>query len=162
MSEEEDVPEYRDRYVYCPHLLLCRSVWFDNRQPERGFSLAGIHKNLPEPDDGLPLVMFGRFVYFQIFGTPGEYFPRIRIVRVIKTDYDEEEVQLGEHDEPLEYSMPTTRPVELNELSFVDEHAFRIDELVFHDKGIYELQLWIDGFDEPAGTERIRIGEVDQ
>jgi hypothetical protein len=158
MSEEEDVPEYRDRYVYCPHLLLCRSVWFDNRQPERGFSLGGIHTVIPVPDDGLPVILNRPFVYFQLSGLADDYFPKIRVVQVVEDGYDGED-QLGDNGEQLEFEMPTERPVELSESYIVREFAFRLDELAFWQVGTYEVQLWIDGFDEPIGRERIRIGE---
>ena len=151
----EGMPE-----VWCRHLLLCRSAWFDHRQPERGFSLGGVYVQVPTPDDGFPVVLDRPFVYFQLFGSPGEYTPRIRVVRVDKTGYDEEEeLQLGEDGEPLEYPMPSGRPAVVDELSFVEQVAYRLDHLVFPEKGVYEFQLWLDGFDQPAGRERIKIGE---
>ncbi len=147
--------------LYCPRLLICRSIWYDGRHTERGFSLGGLYANVAPPEgDGYPFRIERLFVYAQLWGDVGEYSVRIRFVRIELQGYDEEiEVQLGDDGEARVYPMPTHRPVTVGDRNRIEEFAFAIGPVPFTAPGLYEFQLRVDGLDHPVGRERIEAHE---
>ncbi len=147
--------------LYCPHLLVCRSIWYDGRHTERGFSLGGIFTRVvPDAPEGFPYLLDRAFAYIQLSGDPGEYHLRIRLVRVEPVGYDEEvEVQLSADGRPREFGIPTQRPATLAGLVPVEEFAFPMESIPFPVSGTYEFQLWVDGIDYQVGRERIEALE---
>ena len=139
-------------------LLVCRSLWYDHRYPERGYGLAGMLTHFESPDGSdFPQRVERMFVYAQLWGTPGEYRLWVRLVRVDKVGYDEEvEVQLGAGGQPRNFPMPTSRPMEISGLNFIDEVAFPIESVPFGDVGVYEFQLWSDVSAEAIARYRIQ------
>jgi len=166
MSSNQNDPEEPTPYREPPelqgfHLLTHRTFWFDNRRPEAGFSIAGIYTHI-EPPEGFsfPFRLDRVFVYFQLWGDPGIYRPRIRLVRVSITDDDEEEeIHLGTAGEPREFPMPPPHLVEITGLNYVDEVAFPIGPVPFREAGLYEFQLWADGVGSPIARERVLARE---
>lgn len=107
-----------------------------------------------------PVLLDRVFVYFQLWGDPGEYRLRVRLVRIRTTDDgEEEEVQLGTDGEPREFPLPTARPLAVSGLNYVEEFAYPIGPVPFREPGLYEYQLWADGFDEPVTRERVLARE---
>lgn len=139
-------------------LLVCRSIWFDRNRPDQGYGMAGILTHLEPPGGSdFPQRVERLFVYTQLWGVPGEYRLRMRLVRIESVGYDdEEEVQLGEDDSPFEFGMPSPRPVEISGLNFLDEVAFPIFAIPIPEVGVYEFQLWVEGSDRPVGSYRIQ------
>lgn len=135
------------------HLPTCRSLWRSGRADE-SFHLAGIITHIEPPEGQSFRVTLDRvFVYVQLWGDQGEYFLRVRLVRVQVSDDDEEEIQLAENDKPREVPIPSRRPVSLSGLTYVDELGFPIGPVGFREPGLYEYQLWADGIDEPVARE---------
>lgn len=145
--------------IYCRHLIVCRTVWFDPNRPDDGFSLGKIVIRLTPPDgQDFPLLIPRLFAYVQAFGTPGEYQLRLRLMRIERDDFGEEfEVQLGPDDSLLQFSVP--RPTALSGLTLVEELAVPLDRILLEQAGLYELQLWADGFEEPLAGERFEVSK---
>jgi hypothetical protein len=117
------------------------------------FSLGGLHTHLDLPDGRtFPVLLDRVFVYFQLWGDPGEYRLRVRLVRIQMTADGEEEAQLGADGEPREFPIPTARPVAVPGLNYVEEFAYPIGPVPFREAGLYEYQLWADGTDEPIAA----------
>lgn len=164
MADEDDIweesPEGEPK-LHCPHLLLCRSIWFDASRPERGFSLGGVRTALaPSDRRQFPFGVERLFAYAQLWGEPGEYHLRIRVVRIKVDEYDEVvEVELGADEEPLEFRTPNNRPYEITGLNYVEEFALAVGPLVFPVPGVYEFQLWANDDEFPVARERVHVRE---
>lgn len=74
-------------------------------------------------------------------------------------DGEEEEVQLGTGGEPREFPIPTTRPVAVSGLNYMEELAYPVGPVPFREAGLYEYQLWADGTDDPIARERVLARE---
>lgn len=162
ITDIDEPPPYQDPVgLHGVHLLTCRSIWYDPEKSEP-FALGGIYTHLDLPDGSAYPVRLNRmFVYFQLWGDPGEYQLRVRLVR-IETDANNEEVeiQLGENAYPREFPLPRICPI--TGLAYVEEFAYAIGHVPFGVAGIYEYQLWADGIDEPIARERILARERDR
>jgi hypothetical protein len=156
--DADDPPAYSDPpTIYSRHFLTCRSIWYDKKRPEAGFSLGGIFSEIQPIDDfDFPLRLEKIYVFTQLYGDPGEYRLRIRLVKIETTEDDEtEEVQLGNEGQPREFQLPSQRPVVISGIEFVEAIAFPIGPVPFFEAGLYEYQLWADGIPEPLARERI-------
>jgi hypothetical protein len=142
MSSEPDVG--------CRHLLICRTIWYDPGNPDEGYSLGRLVVNV-RPHDGAegPFVVPRLFAFTQLFGTVGDYDARVRLVRV-ELNEDGDEV-FGEPTEWGPWSCPITG------LDLVESHGFVLVDVPFGEPAVYEFQLWLDGFDEPSGQERVEV-----
>ena len=151
---EDDFNPDRPAKVHCRHFILCKTVWYDPTVPD-DFSLGHVVIHLRPPNGSFPAYFERLFAHFQLYGTPGEYRYRIRLVRIDTEGYDgEEEIQLGGDSEPLEW--PGSRPVVVSGEDFVDPFAVPLKDVEILEAGVYEFQLWIDGLDETVGRERIQ------
>lgn len=151
-SDENDAA--RPVEVHCRHFIMCKTVWYDPSVPD-DFSLGHVVIHLRPPNRTFPTCFKRLFAHFQLFGTPGEYRYRIRLVRIEPEGYDgEDEIQLGGDSEPLEW--PGGRPVVVSGEDFVDPFAVSLKDVEILEAGVYEFQLWIDGLDEAIGRERIQ------
>lgn len=151
MSEPGALPT-----VYCRHLIVCRTVWYDANRPDDGFSLGKLIVSLrPADGAGYPVQIERLFLFAQLFGESGEYPFRIRVVRVDRNDIGEEvEIQLGPNDSPREY-VPN-RPLVVSGEELVDQIAVPLNRVAFREPGLYEFQLWLDfDSDEPLASERL-------
>ncbi len=57
------------------------------------------------------------------------------------------------------FPCPTQRPVAISGLKYMEEFAYPIGPVPFREAGLYEYQLWADGFDEPIARERVMARE---
>lgn len=164
MPDEEEIwkesPE-GEPALHCPHLLLCRAIWFDASQPERGFSLGGVRTSLAPADRGqFPFRVDRLFAYAQLWGEPGEYHLRIRVVRLQVVEYHGvEEIELGPNGDALEFPIPNRRPFEITGLNYIDEFALAVGPFSFPGPGVYEFQLWTEDADAPVARERLLVRE---
>lgn len=102
-------PESADdsRSLVCSTLLACHTIWYDNTNPDAGYSLGRVivHVRSPAPY-GFPLRVFRTFLFAQLHGTPDEYVLRVRMVRIGATEEGEEvEVPLRDFG-PWEIAIP--------------------------------------------------------
>jgi hypothetical protein len=137
-----------DPAVFCSHLLVCHTIWYDNTNFDAGFTLQRVVVHLrPSEGQAFPFRVRRLFVFAQLHGTPGEYIVRVRFMRVGIDDEGEETMtELAQHG-PAEIALPGD--------SYAECFAFPFHNVPFTDEGEYEFQLWVDGFDEPLGRERI-------
>lgn len=166
MSEvaSDDPPPYRDPIgVHGRHLITCRTLWYDPEKPEAAFGLAGLYAHIEPPEgSNFPQAFSRFFVYFQLWGDPGDYNLRLRLVRIATEGENEgEEIHLGADGQPREFPAPNRDPIpaSISGLNFVDEFALSIGPVVFPMAGLYEYQLWAEGLDEPIATERVQARE---
>ncbi len=143
--------------VFCRHFLSCRTVWFDPSKPDE-FSLGRLIVHLPPEGDSFPTEVHRLFVFGQLFGEPGEYACRIRLVRIEPVEYDEEaEVPLGIDGGDQEWH--PNRPLVVSGEDFVDSFAIPLNRITIPESGTYEFQLFIDGEIEPIARERFSARE---
>jgi hypothetical protein len=158
----DDPRPYRDPVgLHGAHLLTCHHIWNDPERSGAGFGLGGVYTHFDLPDgQTFPILAEQMWVYFQLWGDVGEYRLRTRLVRIRTTEDDEEEeVQLGPDGEPREFPMPPRRPVLVSGLNYMEEAAYLIGPVPFREAGLYEYQLWADGFDTPIARERVMARE---
>ena len=74
-------------------------------------------------------------------------------MRIIATE-DGEEVEADA--EPVEWP---PRGVAIPGDNYAEAFGFPLARVPFVEPGVYEFQLWADGFDEPIGRERIEARE---
>lgn len=152
MTDAWSPPEF-----HCRHLIVCRTIWFNPAKPEEDFSLGRLVVRLTAAiADHFPLKVDRLFVFAQVYGTPGEYPVLLRLVRIDRTEINEDvETALGRDDGPLEFRLP--RPVVVSGLQLVDAFAVPLDNVTFPTTGLYEFQLWWDDKDEPIARERLEV-----
>jgi hypothetical protein len=140
--------------LFCRHLLVCRTIWYDAGNPDDGYSLGRVVIHVHPPEDHeygyLEPRLFG---YAQLFGTPDEYTCRVRLVR-IQEDETADEI-------PSEPQIAEWGPwdIAVTGDSFVEAFGFQLVRVPFDAPGVYEFQLWVDGFEEPIGRERVEAQE---
>ena len=157
----DDETSYRDSSddapIVCRHLLTCQSVWYDPAKVET-FSLGRIVIQFYPERGSYPAVLDRLFLYGQLYGTPGEYSLVVRLVRIERIEYDgEEEIQLDFDGKPQVW--PIARPVVVSDDEFVDQFAVLLRRIFLPIPGVYEFQLFVEGFDEPIARERINAKE---
>jgi hypothetical protein len=157
-EDSSDSPDFQDPPdVFVAHFLTCSSIWFDPQRSNPRFDLGGIFVHV-EPPEGItfPFRLDRIFIYFQLWGEPGEYRVRVRLVLIHTTGSGEEtEMQLGPWGEPREFPMPGQRSIVVTEIEYVQQVTFPISRVPFREPGVYEYQLWVDGIDEPIARERV-------
>lgn len=143
--------------ITCRHLLLCKTAWYDPTKSEE-FSLGRVIVHLFSDDGSFPTVFDRLFLYGQLFGTPGEYRVRIRLVRIEQEGYDEEvEVELEFKGKPSEWG--PNRPLVVSDEAYVEQFAVPLISLYIPAAGLYEIQLLLEGYSEPIGRERFSARE---
>lgn len=148
-----DPTPYDSPAVFCRHLLICRTLWYDAANPDDGYSLARIVVNVRPPtgSDG-QFVEPRLFAYVQLCGTVGEYEARLKLVQVTVDDAgDELERELAEWGPRL---IPVTG------IDLAESYALELRSVWFDGPGLYEFQFWLDGFDEPLAAERVQVPSV--
>jgi hypothetical protein len=142
-----DAPELRG-YV----MLVARNLWHN----AGGFGVGGILTHI-EPPEGMtfPFRLERVIVYAQLWGDPGEYVFRVRLVRIERTGYDEEVESEADVGTPWETPLVTPRPLEVTGLNYLDEIAFPIFRVPVPETGVYEFQLWAEGIDQPVAFARV-------
>lgn len=92
--------------LFCRHLLVCRTIWYESGNPDDGYSLTRviIHVHPPEGQEygySEPRL----FGYAQLFGTPGEYTIRVRLIRI---HLDEDGVEITDDAQVSEWGRGTS------------------------------------------------------
>jgi hypothetical protein len=158
---EEEPHDQDPRQLSATHFFTYRTCWNDRERPDAGIGIAGIYIHV-EPPEGysFPICLNRMFIYFQLWGDIGEYFPRIRLVKIDLSENNEEvEVQLGMDGAPKEFLPPTPRPFAISGLDYCVAFTFPIGPVHFRETGTFEFQLWVEGYDEPLARERILARE---
>jgi hypothetical protein len=136
------------RNLVCPHFIACHTVRYDGSDPDAGVTLERVIVHVrPGDTNGFPFRVPQLFVFAQLFGTPGEYTLRVRLLRIGVVD-DEEVVETRRDFAP--------RLIQLSGENYVECFAFPLTDIWFPEPSVYEFQLWVDGFDEPLARERIQ------
>ena len=144
---ESDEPE-----LYCAHFIACHTIWYDSTNLDAGYSLGRVIVQLRPPSaDPFAFTIPRLFLYAQLWGTLDEYTLRIRLVRVPADDAD------GTDDSDAPEFGPWD--VALAGDAYVEAFGFLLTHVPFEEPGVYEFQLWADGFQEPIGRERIEVRE---
>jgi hypothetical protein len=138
--------------LFCRHLLICRTIWFDPDKPDNGFSLGGLLIHLrPTGEEGFPVRVPRLFLFAQLFGTPGEYDVTPRLVPIYRSEDGEDE-----EGDAVEF---TRRTLALTGDDLVEGYGIPLRDIPFAAPGVYEFQLWVEGFNEPIGRERVEARE---
>lgn len=150
---DEELPEEQPA-LYCARLLACGHIEADLTDPDAGYSLRNILVHVRPPAGfGFPFRASRVWLFAQLYGTPGEYVIRVRMTR-IGVDDDGEAVEVGE---PVEFRPRTIfLPGDGNYLECV---GIPLANVSFSEPGVYEFQLWADGFEDILHTERIEARE---
>lgn len=137
----DDPPE-----VFHRHLILCRTVWFTGDLDD-GFSLGRLVVHLRPRGGEFPFRCDTRlFLFAQLFGTPGEYTVRARLVRVIVDD-----------DEPTDGHDYGPWTIALYGEEFVESFAFPLEWVPFPEPGVYEFQLSVDEVEGWYAAEQVEV-----
>ena len=148
MDAFDPEPADDSRYLACATLLACHTMWYDNTNTDAGYSLGRVIVHVrPADASGFPFRLFRMFLFAQLHGTPDEYLLRVRLVRIGATDEGEETVTELRDFGPWEIAIPGDNYVECFGLALL--------QVWFPEPGVYEFQLWADGFDGPLGRERV-------
>ena len=137
------------RYFACSNLIACRAIGYDNTNADAGYSLSGVLVHVrPLSSAGFPFVVARQCLFAQVFGTAGEYVVRIRQVRIEAGDEDEMNAVEMTDFGPWNILIPGD--------SYVECFGFALTDAQYPVAGVYEFQLWADGFDHPLGSERVQ------
>lgn len=140
-----DEPPIQARY-----LLLCREVVFDPLDEITPYSLRGVYTTLRPDEVGYPLCCEMIWAYTEVFGEPGRYLTRIEYHRLA----DDESP-----DGPAR-TVFDSRPVRIRPGAFVEGARFQLFHAAFPEGGLYEFQLFLEGYVEPLATQRVYLSEV--
>ena len=144
---DEDAPE-----LYCRHLIACRVLWHDPADGDSGYSLGRLLVHIrPADAHGYGFTAPRLFLFAQLHGAPGEYTVRARMVSV-ESDEGGNETE----GPPVEFG---PWDILLTGEDFVDSFGIPLVRVPFALPGVYEFQLWADGFDEPLARERVQARE---
>jgi hypothetical protein len=136
------------RYLACSHFIACHGVRYDDTDPDAGSTLERVIVHArPSDGNGFPFRLSRLFVFAQLFGTPGEYTLRVRLLRIGVVD-DEEIVETRRDFGP--------KTVAITGENYVECFAIAVADVWSPEPSVYEFQLWADGFDEPLARERIQ------
>ena len=137
--------------VWCPRLIACHAVRYDATDADAGCTLerAIVHVR-PSDGRGFPFRVPRMCLFAQLFGTPGDYTLRVRLLRI--RVIEGEEVVLARRE-----LLPWA--VEVSGENFVECFAMPLTDVWFTEPSVYEFQLCADGFDEPLARERIEVRE---
>lgn len=139
------------RYLVCPHFLACHAVRYDDIDADAGYTLERVIVHVrPNDGSGFPFRVDRLFVFAQLHGTAGDYTLRVRLLRIKVID-GEEVVETRRDFAP--------RTVAISGENYVECFALPLTDVWFPEPGVYEFQLWAEGFDEPVGRERILARE---
>jgi hypothetical protein len=162
MGDAAEASEYVDPpWVAVHHFLTARAIWYDSERIESGIGISGIFIHLvPRGGLSFPYIFDWVFVYFQMSGDAGDYFVRVRLVKIETDENNEEyEVQIGRDGGSMEFFPDTTRPFGISGLNYCEEYSFLLPAFQIDETGIYEYQLFVEGFEEPLGRERVEARE---
>lgn len=152
MTDPDADPERPE--LFCRHLILCRTIWYDAGNPDEGYSLGRVIVHIRPPEGhGFGYLEPRLFLYVQLFGDPGEYTVRVRLARIETTEDSDVEGNEGEMPEWGPWDVAVTGD------SYVESFGIPLVRVPFDGPGVYEFQLWADGFGEPVARERVEARE---
>lgn len=139
--------------LVCARLIACGNIRADHGNPDSGYSLERVLVHVrPADGRGFPFRALRIWLFAQRHGTPGEYVIRVRVVRVgLDADGDEVELDGGVEFGPWEIALPGD--------SYVECFGIPLSEVPFPEAGVYEFQLWADGFGAMLMSERVEARE---
>jgi hypothetical protein len=140
--------------LVCARLLACGHIDADLTDPDAGYSLRNVLVHVrPPAGSGFPFRVLRIWLFAQLYGTPGEYVLRVRMTR-IGLDEDGDAVEVGDPIEfgPWEIALP-------GDGNYLECVGVPLSDVLFTDPGVYEFQLWADGFEDILHTERIEARE---
>ncbi len=138
-----------ERYLVCSNLIACHTLWYDNTNADCGYTLSRVVVHIRAPD-GYPYRLPWLFLYAQLHGAPGEYIVRVRLIEIVVAEGEEVEQSLRDYG-PWEIAIPGE--------NYVECYGLKISNIFLAGTGIYEFQLWADGFDGPLARERFEARE---
>lgn len=139
------------RNLVCAHFIACHAVRYDDEDTDAAYTLERVIVHVrPSDTNGFPLRVARMFVFAQLFGTSGNYTLRVRLLRIGVSD-DEEVMQTRRDFGPW--------AVAISGENYVECFGLPLTNVWFPEPGVYELQLWADGFDGPLGRERVQARE---
>ena len=152
MIDDTEETSFVPPELHCARLLACSELEADLSNPDSGYSLKNILVHV-RPADGLgfPFRIPRIWLFAQLFGTPGEYLLRVRVSRLVL-----EEDEIVEAGEPIAYG---PWEIELPDGNYVECFGIPLTHVPFKEPGVYEFQLWADGFDEMLYYERLEAKE---
>jgi hypothetical protein len=137
--------------LVCPHFIACHTVRYDDVDEDAGYTIERVIVHVrPDDANGFPARQPRLCLFAQLFGTPGDYTLRVRLLRLRVND-DEEAVATRRDFGPW--------TVQISGEHYVQCFAMALTNVWFPEPGVYEFQLWVDGFDDPLGRERIQARE---
>lgn len=146
-------PEGTDetRNLVCPHFIACHEVRYDGNDADAGCTLERVIVHVrPSDANGYPFRVPRMFVFAQLFGAPGDYALRVRLLRISATD--EEEIVATRRDFG-------PKSVALTGEDYVECFALALTDVWFSEPSVYEFQLLVNGSEEPLARERIQSRE---
>ncbi len=139
--------------VFCRHLIICRSIWYDSTNPDQGYSLGRLVVSLePLGEDNGPFIESRLFAFVQLFGVPSDYDVWMRLVRIELDEAGEEATVFVTDWGPWVW--------EITGLELVDSRGFELPRVPFGEPGLYEFQFWAEGLDQPIGWERVEVRAI--
>jgi hypothetical protein len=140
--------------LHCARLLACGGIEADVTNPDAGYTLRNVLVHVrPADRGGLPFMTPIIWLFAQLYGDPGEYTLRVRMV-AIDQDEDGEAVEVGVPAEfgPWDIEMP-------GEGNYVECFGLPLEDVWFPAPGVYEFQLWADGVEGMLYNERVEARE---
>jgi hypothetical protein len=151
--EEEDEPS-EPPHLVCPRLLACGNIRYDAGDQDAGYSLERVLVHFrPADGKGFGFDLDRMFLFAQLYGTPGEYTLWVRMTRILQTEENVNGIEIGE---AVEFAK---RRIALPGDNFVECFGFPLVRLPFPGPGVYEFQLWAEGFEEYLLAERVEARE---
>jgi hypothetical protein len=153
-TPEADNPLDDQPVLRCARLLACGRIEADLTDPDRGYTLHNVIVHVrPADRRGFPFRTPLVWLFAQLYGDPGEYTLRVRVVG-IEPDEDGEAVEVGEPVEfgPWDIEMP-------GDGNYVECFGFPLEDVRFPAPGVFEFQLWADGVEGMLYNERVEARE---
>lgn len=150
---DEDDPDSADgaRNLACAHFIACHGVRCDGVDADAGYTLDRVIVHVrPRDGNGFPFRVARLFVFAQLYGTPGDYTLHVRLLRVRAVE-GEDVIETRRDFAP--------QAIAISGENYVECFALGFSDVWFTEPGVYEFQLWADGFDEPLARERIQARE---
>lgn len=148
MSENDPNAADHSRRLACAHFIACYGVRYDSADADAGHTLERVIVQVrPRDGNGFPFRVARLFVYAQLFGTTGDYAIRVHLLRIGTSDEGETVLTRREFG-PM--------AIQITGENYVEGFAIPLADVWFAEPGVYEFQLWADGFDDPLAGERVQ------
>jgi hypothetical protein len=142
--------------LFCARLIACVDIRTDPSDADAGFSLERILVHVRPPDGGgFPFRAARIFLFAQLHGTPGKYNLWVRQIRINggKASDGPDAVEV------LGAIVYGSKEITLSGRNYVECYGIPLEGVYFAQPGVYEFQLWADGFSAMLMNERIEARE---